>query len=302
MIIIIILIITYIANFTKFKKNKYEEYNYIGLYIYKLCYKFLGFKQYVSFCDINKYRKLNHTFNNNEIKRILLISNHVNNSDFINIQRFISDYYTEYIPLYIISGEIKKIPIYGKILENILLKYDKKKIQNRCKNLYISSITDNKKYIIVIFPEIYINADNINKYNEYGKTNNKLFSNLLIPQQEVVSLIMENFVQDTTLLTTLVYSDDLNNTKSKYIFDIIVTNISKCCHIYVCDISKILENYNIYYIWKKQDNLINDIYKYEIYKKYIHNNYINYSPYILLLFSILYVYFHNIIICVLNNK
>jgi hypothetical protein len=182
---------------------------------------------------------------------------------------------------------IKNIPIYGILLDKHCIflkndiKYNKKILYDKCQNLYNISINNNKKYIVVIFPERYIRTvDTIYQNNKWSKDNDiKPFRNLINPYINEISSITENFKQEKTLLTTLIYSDDLINTKSKKLYNFIIPNIACECHLYICNISEyftstillsspILENSIMYNIWKKQDKLIDSIYKYDIYKNY----------------------------------
>lgn len=289
MISFIILLINYFYNFTKIMKNNHKDYNFIGWHIYKLYERLLNFKQYISFYDIDEYHKIEYNPTNRS-SRILLISNCVNMLDSINIQKFISEYYAEYMPVYVMPETVKKIPIYGNLMSEhfILLKnnikYDKKTISQKCQKLYNDSITSDKKYIIIVFPEGCVRTvRNIELNKKWCNANNinPLF-NLINPRISGLNLITKNFKQEKTLLSTLIYSDDLNNTKSKTIYDIIFTNIAKCCHIYICDISQyftygmylsnILENSIFYIIWVKQNSFINFIYKYDIYRNHINKS------------------------------
>lgn len=317
MLIFLVLILGYIINFNKINTNKHEDYNYIGLNIYKLCSLFLNFKHNILFYDFmhNPFSSKNlykvsfvpdNIYISYSSKRVLLISNHVNYSDFINIQNFISKYYIEYNPIYIFFSQIK-IPIYGnKMKVHHIIYNDINSLEDRCKQIYSMSINEDKKYILVIFPEKNIRDNyNITKYRELCKINNKkYFTNLIEPDINLVVSIFNNFKPERIILTTLVYSDDIMNNKSKSLYDVFNTNIAKYCHTYVSDISLYIElmlhkstdfqKSFFYYIWQKQDTLINNIYKYHIYKKYIwQNDTQNIFLYIFYLFItfILYMYY-----------
>ena len=320
MLPIIILILNYIYYHKKIKKNKHEDYNIIGLNIFKLFSYLLGFEQKIIFGDINfkinkpttasqeKIIKKNEYLN---INRILLISNHLNVLDCVNIQKFISSYYTDYLPVYIMSESVKKIPIYGKwvdkhcILIKNNIKYDKKIIEDKCKFLYNKSTKD-KKYIFILFPEGCLrNAHNIIRNNNWCIKNNiKKFNNLINPRKTGFDLILNNFKPQKLILTSMIYGDDILNKKSQNFYSLFILNVAKKCNIYVCDISEyikdinynidiknilpnsyILENSIIYRIWQKHDIL-----HLGFYNKIINSKNINTDIIYILLKIIIYIY------------
>ena len=323
MIAIFVLLINYLYFYRKINKNNHGDYNAIGKNIYNLFSLFLNFKQNIVFSNLEnnniskKILKKNYIYlsdrfknNNKDINRLFLISNHVNILDCINIQNFISTHYYEFNPIYIMTDKVKKMPIYGKWVSEhcILLKnninYDKQTIINICEEKYLKSIIDNKKYIFVLFPEGCIRTDfNINRNKKWcAKNKIKSFKYSINPRITGFNLIYNHFKPQKTILSSIIYLDDLTNKKSKNIWDIIKNNIASICYIYVSDISKYIKNTNIiikdleisdiYNIWKLQDILLyklyNINYNYKNEKKYKNIIYI-----IVLLYFILYIIYNN---------
>lgn len=304
---IIILILNYLYYYKIIKKNNHKDYNAIGLNIFNLFSKMLNFEQNIIFGNIDfklnifNPKSFSH-FNGNEATRILLISNHLNLLDCVNIQKFISTYYSDYMPVYIMSDAVKKMPMYGNwvnkhcILIKNNIKYDKKIIEDKCKYLY----DKNKKYIFVLFPEGCLkNKHNIIRNNNWCKKNNiKTFSNLINPRKTGFDLILDNFKPQKLILTSITYADDLVNIKSQNFYNLLTLKLAKKCYIYACDISDYIKDTNspndiltdsiIYRIWKKHDilqtNIINKIIK----NKYINKGYKFSFIYLFLLVYFLY--------------
>ena len=217
MIPFIILLLNYLYFFKKIRRNYHLDYNIIGAGIYKLFSFFLKFEQRIVFDDI-KYDKLIKKRNNNistkkdyaNINRILLISNHLNILDCVNVQNFISMFYANYMPVYIMTEATRKIPGYGKwvgkhciLIKNNII-YDKKIIEDKCKLFYKKSL-NGEKYIFILFPEGCIrNTHNISRNNIWCKKNNiHPFKNLINPRKTGFDLILNNFKPQKLLLNSM---------------------------------------------------------------------------------------------------
>jgi 1-acyl-sn-glycerol-3-phosphate acyltransferase len=168
--------------------------------------------------------------------RVLMIVNHENLVDFINIQIFLSRYYPHHRHIFVTNKITQYIPIFSNFInKNHMVLYNPDDSQLR---------VNEHKYVIVLFIEgaIY-NPTNLNKSNHWcNATKISHFHNTLCPRTKGITNIIENTKLDSIVQTVITYPDDVRRTKARHYLDFITNNMPRISHIITYDITHLFKN------------------------------------------------------------
>ena len=217
-------------------------------------------------------------FTNNN--KILLLSNHQNLVDGLNIQHFLFTYYSTYRPIIVMKKGISKLWLFGKYMKenHILIENDYEKDLNNIKE--VLHRYKNEKIIVLLFPEgsVY-NDDNIPKSNEWCKKQNiPPYQSCMCPRTKGLYAFINAFRFDTVLQCYITYPDDIKREKAIYYKHYLINKLPRISEIYIKNITSMMNDIRllsfedfstrIYKYWREVDNHLTQTYK-EYETKYI---------------------------------
>lgn len=185
------------------------------------------------------YKWKQHVISRNitQSNRVLMVCNHENLIDFINIQIFLSRHYPHHRHIFVTH----KIPYYIPLFSNFINKHNIILFNHSDEfHLHIKEPT----YVIVMFIEgaIY-NPANIQKSHLWcNATKIQPFYNTLCPRTKGITYFIEHIKFDSVVQTVITYPDDIQRIKARRIFDFITNNIPRISYIITYDITHLFKN------------------------------------------------------------
>jgi hypothetical protein len=206
-----------------------------------------------------KSKELNYIDKNSE--RILALFTHPKITDGIFALKYLITEYPEHEVVFVVKKELVDTFLVGDYFKNnfICLEKDYSKDEEYIIETLTNIMKTYQKIVIAIFPEGTTHCfETIDKSNKWCDNNNiARFKRLLCPRTRGFELIKNIFNPTQIINNILYYEDDVNHTKTNYEIDLLKFDIVHKCNI----ISESIIYSDIYKLWRKNDKILNIIYK-----------------------------------------
>jgi 1-acyl-sn-glycerol-3-phosphate acyltransferase len=184
--------------------------------------------------QINKKNKKDSSLQpSSQPKKILLVLNHENLSDFTNVSKLISKQFPNYKTVYVLNKALSRVPGLGKYLRENSIINDNKNLLKNIKEK-VNKIKD-QKTVVVIFPEGKIfNTTNVKDRDNFYEKNYKKMKlpnnkNTLIPKCKGIFEILKIYKPDITYQICLSYADDIERKKARLYKQMITCDMARNC-------------------------------------------------------------------------
>lgn len=169
--------------------------------------------------------------------KFVVISNHINYIDVIIVPYLLMNTFPEHKLIFITRDKYKYLPNIGKYLNNynILIKNNLEEDLNNIRTKLTNFIKNNKKTMILIFPEgTFMCNDTIKASNEWcDKIEIQKYNKCLAPRINGIYSVLKTTQCDKILETSLIYTDNISNNKGTMYSHILYDNFPKFCCVYM---------------------------------------------------------------------